>query len=240
MTYNELKNPHSMRIWYFSYYSPPLNGGDDKIYSASGTNNNRLHRKEKNMKLSKIKENALIVGNTKCLYYNSNDMNVIFCGDVIPVDTVLTLSKRKEDVTVNYNGANNYDDFDDILQERIKIGVNNGEMKIKLSEKKVDFDEAFTIIKAGGDVPSLFGFFLVGQIENGETEAGIIPIPIEADYKAICIMLYKIYKKSMKVAEFIQEVTGSTCVNSEKTNVDIEESAAIVIDIPVEEGEENA
>lgn len=192
------------------------------------------------MKLSKMKENALMVGNTKCLYYNSNDMNVIFCGDIIPVDTVLTLSKLNEDVTVNHNGSKNYDGFDDVLQERIKIGVCNGEMKIKLGEKKLDFDETFTIIRAGGDVPSLFGFFLVGQIENGETEAGIIPVPTESDYKAICVMLYKIYKKSMKAVELIREVAESVCINPEKVYVNIEENAAIVIDVPVEEGETDA
>lgn len=192
------------------------------------------------MKLSKMKENALMVGNTKCLYYNSNDMNVIFCGDIIPVDTVLTLSKCKEEVMVNHNGSKNYDGFHDILKEKIKIGVCNGEMKIKLAEKKLDYDETFTIIKAGGNVPSLFGFFIIGQIQNGETEAGIIPVPTESDYKAICIMLYKIYKKSMKAAELIHEVTESICINPEKTNVDIEENAAILIDVPVEEGECNA
>lgn len=199
-----------------------------------------LHRKEKNMKLSKMKENALIVGNAKCLYYNSNDMNVIFCGDVIPVDTVLTLSKLNEDVTVNHNGSKNYDGFDDVLQERIKIGVCNGEMKIKLSEKKVDFDEAFSIIKAGGDAPSLYGFLIICQNENRDTGAAILPIPNETDYKALCLMLYKIYKRTNKTTEIIKEIVEVVKEEGTIDNMNAEGNGIIIIDVPVEEGECNA
>ena len=128
---------------------------------------------------------------------------------------------------------------DDVLQERIKIGVCNGEMKIKLGEKKLDFDETFTIIKTGGNAPSLYGLLIISQNENGDTGAAILPIPNETDYKALCLMLYKIYKRTNKTTEIIKEIVEVVKEEGPIDNMNAEGNGIIIIDVPVEEGDCN-